>query len=161
MSLTIAQMDLAPVMERRARELALEFSGLIAFVSGRRTVHTQAAAMASNHLLDPKTYLMNNYMNAAEFLYALRQAPDADSIDDVTEVFYQLMMADPSLIRTPHFLGNAVDLRRMEELNGQPTPDGRRVIDWIKACPDTADFRTREGKLRRWHWAVRPASREV
>ena len=157
MSLTIAQMELAPVMEMRARELELEFPGLIAFVSGRRTVHAQASAMASNHLLDPKTYLMNNYMNAAEFLYALSQAPGADSIEEVTEVFYNLMMADPSLIRTPHFLGNAVDLKRMEELNGEPTPDGKRVIAWIKACPDTADFRTREGKLRRWHWACAPS----
>lgn len=160
MSLTIAQMDLAPVMERRARELDLQFPGLIAFISGRRTVHAQASAMASNHLLDPKTYLMNNYMKSAEFLYALREAPTADSIEEVTEVFYALMIADPTLIRTPHFLGNAVDLRRMEEANGEPTPSGRQVIAWIKACPDTVDFRTREGKLRRWHWAC-AASKEV
>lgn len=153
MSLTIPELHLSPRMEQRARELDLAFPGHIHYVSGRRTIHEQAHAMAVNHLLDPRGYLTRQYMRAAEFLSALAQYPDADTVDDVTELFYDLMTARPELIRSPHLSGDAVDPQRMEEPDGTPTPDGRRVIDWIRACPDTVDFRTREGTLRRWHWA--------
>ena len=156
MSLTMAQLQLAPVMEQRARELELAFPGLIRFVSGRRSVQAQAIAMAGNHLLDPTGYLVRQYVRAAEFLGALAAHPGADTVDEVTELFFDLMTATPGLIKTPHFEGNAVDPKRMEDTTGKPTPDGQRVIDWIKACPDTVDFRTREGNLRRWHWACRP-----
>lgn len=154
MALTIAELRLAPIMELRARELALAFPG-VEYVSGLRTPFEQARAMAVNHCLDPKKYLVSQYHRAAEFLDALRLNPDADTVDEVTEVFYRLLIQQPELIRTPHLTGHAVDPRRMEEKDGNPTPIGQQVIDWIRACPDTIDFRTREGNLRRWHWACR------
>jgi hypothetical protein len=152
MSLTIAELDLAPVMERRARELELAFPGQVTFVSGRRTLHEQAAAMAANHLLDPGGYLVRNYFHAAELLYDLTQHPDADTIEEVTEVFFQRLTANPDLVKSPHLTGDAVDLRRMEQSDGTPTVPGQAVIAWIQVCPDTVDFRMREGTLRRWHW---------
>ena len=82
----------------------------------------------------------------------------ADSVDEVTEVLYDVMEARPALIRSPHLWGHAVDLRPMEDATGHPTPIGAQVMAWIRACGDTEDFRTREGRLRRWHWAVRRAT---
>jgi hypothetical protein len=155
MSLTIEEMQLAPIMERRARELDLAFPGLIAFTSGRRSAHAQAHAMAVNHLLDPKAYLMRQYIHAADFIAALAERPHADSVDEVTEVFYDLMVQNPMLVQSGHLSGDCVDLRPMELANDEPTVQGGLVILWIRACPDTTDFRTREGKLRRWHWRCR------
>ena len=155
MSLTIAELQLAPIMELRARELQLAFPGLVEYVSGRRTMHEQAHAMAVNHLLAPRSYMMNQYHRAADFLDALRQQPDADTVDEITEVFYQLMVQHPELIKSPHLAGSAVDPRRLEDDKGNPTPVGSEVINWIRACPDTIDFRTRESGIRRWHWACR------
>lgn len=155
MSLTIAQLRLAPIMEMRARELEQAFPGLVQFVSGLRTPFEQAHAMAINHLLSPKRFLVSQYIHASEFLEALRLQPDADTVDEVTEVFHQLLEQRPDLVKSPHLTGHAVDPRRMEDQNGTPTPTGQQVIEWIRACPDTVDFRTREGGLRRWHWAVR------
>jgi hypothetical protein len=155
MSLTIAELQLRPIMERRARELDLAFPGLITYVSGRRSIHDQAHAMAVNHQLDPNHYLASEYFRAAEFLSALVANPDADTIEEITEVFYRLMVENPTFVMSPHLLGNAVDPLRMEENDGTPTPDGAKVIEWIKACPDTVDFFMREGHLRRWHWSCR------
>lgn len=153
MSLTIAQMALAPVMELRARELDLAFPGALRWTSGRRSLHEQARAMAVNHMQDPRAYLVRSYIHAAELLKALDEASAADSVDEVTEVLYDVMEARPALIRSPHLWGHAVDLRPMEDATGQPTPIGAQVVAWIRACGDTEDFRTREGALRRWHWA--------
>lgn len=153
MSLTISDMCLAPTMARNAIALELAFPGLITWTSGRRTLHEQARAMATNHLLDPRAHLVQTYMHASDFLEALRKQPHADMVEEITEIFYTLMQADPSLVRSAHLLGNACDMRRLEESSGEPTPDGRRVVEWIQACPETADFRRREGKRRIWHWA--------
>lgn len=160
MGLSIAQLCLAPVMERRARELELAFPGQIQYVSGLRTPFEQARAMAANHLLEPRSFLVNQYIHASEFLEALRLNPDADTVDEVTEVFHTLLLQNPDLVKSPHLTGHAVDPRRMEERDGTPTPIGRQVVDWIRACPDTIDFRMRESGLRRWHWAC-AASRPV
>lgn len=155
MSLTIAQMRLAPIMEMRARELELAFPGLIHWNSGRRTVLEQARAMATNHLDDPLRYLTKNYLGASTLLQALSMAPSIHTVDGVTAVFYECMVRQPGLVRSPHLDGNAVDPQWMEDAEGNPTADGLRVIRWIRECSDTVDFRTREGYLRRWHWAVR------
>ena len=147
-------MHLAPVMEMRARELELAFPGLITFTSGRRTVHEQAHAMAVNHKLDPYGYLMRQYIHASEFLDVLEQLPSSRrTVDEITEVIYDILVARPYLVRSPHLDGNAVDLRPMEDASGAPTNQGVLVRKWIKDCPDTTDFRTREGALIRWHWS--------
>ena len=153
--LTIERLRLAPIMERRARELELAFPGLIRWTSGRRTVMEQARAMAVNHLHDPLGYMTRTYLRAHLFLDALSMGPAATHVDAVTAVFYQVMVTNPDAVRSTHFDGHAVDLDPMEERDGNPTPDGQQVILWIKTCPDTVDFRTREGNLRRWHWACR------
>jgi hypothetical protein len=156
MSLTIAECHLAPVMELRARELELAFPGLITFTSGRRTLHEQAQAMAVNHVQDPQSYLVRQYIHASDFLHAL-SGLDHYSVDEITEAIYAILVARPFLVSSPHLDGNAVDLRPMELPTGQPTIHGGEVIEWIRARPETTDFRTREGKLRRWHWACVPA----
>lgn len=155
MGLTIAQMQLAPIMAQRARELELAFPGLIEWVSGRRTVYAQARAMAVNHLDDPLTYMRSQYVRGVEFLQALELAPMATTVDGVTNIFYELMVRNPGIVQSTHYDGNAVDLHPMQGNDGRPTLDGQRVIFWIKTCPDTEDFRTREGSLPRWHWACR------
>ncbi len=157
MSLTIQELQLAPVMEMRARELELAFPGEITFTSGRRTVHEQAHAMAVNHLQDPKSYLMRQYVHAAELLMSLVSPVDL-SVDEITERLYDVMIDRPYLVRSPHLDGNAVDIRPLEDTDGHTTEDGLKVHAWIKACPDTTDFRTREGGLHRTHWACVPSS---
>lgn len=157
MSLTIAQMHLAPIMEQRARELELAFPGLIQWNSGRRTVLEQARAMAMNHLQNPLAYLTKNYIHASTLLEGLSMAPATDTVDGITIVFYEAMARDPHLVQSPHLQGNACDLQPMENREGDQTADGLLVIAWIRDCIDTVDFRTRESSLRRWHWAVRPS----
>ncbi len=154
MSLTIAQMDLAPVMEMRARELELAFPGLIHWTSGRRTMYAQARAMAVNHLHDTARYLISQYTNGKRFVAALEAAPLTRSVEGVTNIFYDLMIREPGLIQSKHFTGHAVDMEPIEDANDTPTAEGNQVISWINACPDTEDFRTREGTLPRWHWGV-------
>ena len=161
MSLTIEQMRLAPIMEMRARELDLAFPGLITFTSGRRTVFDQAQAMAVNHLHDPLSYLKRTYVHASELLTALEMAASISSVSEVTQVFYEAMIRNPLLVQSPHLEGNAADLHPMEDSDGDPTPDGQQVILWIKTCPDTVEFLTREGNLPRWHWACRASPMEV
>lgn len=153
--LTIATMRLAPIMELRARELELAFPNLIVWTSGRRTVFEQARAMAVNHLNDPVRYLRTQYLRGSEFVHALEMAPATGSVDGVTNIFYELMIRNPGIVHSPHFDGDAVDLRPMEDSDGDPTQDGQKVILWIKTCHDTDDFRTREGDLPRWHWACK------
>ncbi len=155
MSLTFAQMDLTPLMEQRARELDAAFPSLIHWTSGRRTVYAQARAMAVNHLHDPLRYLVSQYTNGKRFVEALSMdAMNHSSVESVTNIFYELMIRNPDLIHSTHYEGRAVDIQPIEDANNEPTLDGTRVILWINACPDTEDFRTREGTLPRWHWAV-------
>lgn len=153
MSLVLAHMHLAPLMEQRARELELAFPGMIVWTSGRRTVYDQAKAMAVNHLDDPLRYMKKTYVQGARFIEALEMAPVTGSVQGVTNIFYELMIRNPEIVHSPHYDGRAVDLKPMEDTDGDPTPDGQKVILWIKTCPDTDDFRTREGTLPRWHWA--------
>ena len=161
MGLRIDALHLSLIMERRARELALAFPDLITYTSGRRDAQAQAHAMAVNHLQDPRSYLLRQYVHGGEFLVQLRDNPAADSVDEVTEVFYETLLARPELIRSPHLTGDAVDRRPLEQADGQPTGQGILVIQWIRRCPDTVDFRTREGSLRRWHWACRAVERSM
>lgn len=154
MSLSFEELRLAPIMEKRARELAAQFPGLIRYTSGRRTMHDQARVMVMNHLQD-KTYLARTYKNGILFQNVVSKRLSAE---DMIEALYDLFTSDPSVIDARHAHGNAVDLRPLEYENGEPTAIGAQVIDWIKACPDTVDFRTREGRLRRWHWACTPST---
>jgi len=158
MSLSFTQMDLAPLMEKRARELDLAFPGVIHWTSGRRTVYAQARAMAVNHLHDPLRYLVSQYKSGKRFLEALEMGPLTRSIEGVTNIFYELMIRNPDLVHSLHYTGDAVDIQPIEDANGQPTEEGLKVIAWINDCPDTEDFRTREGDLPRWHWACKASA---
>ena len=155
MSLMISQMDLTPLMEQRAKQLESAFPNLIKWTSGRRTVYAQARAMAVNHLHDPVRYLVSQYTNGKKFVEALSMAPITGSVEGVTNIFYELMIRNPEIVKSTHYEGRAVDIQPIEDANGEPTKDGHKVIAWINACPDTEDFRTREGTLPRWHWATR------
>ncbi len=151
---------LAPLMERCARELETSFPDAIHWTSGRRTMYAQARAMAVNHLHDPARYLVSQYREGHRFLNALETTMHSNSVEGVTNVFYELIIKNPDIIHSTHYTGNAVDLQPIEDSNGIPTEIGHRVITWINECPDTDDFRTREGTLPRWHWSCR-ASTEV
>ncbi len=155
MSLTIAMMDLTPLMEQRARELEAAFPNLIHWTSGKRTVYAQARAMAVNHLHDPLRYLVSQYTNGKRFVEALEMGPITNSVEGVTNVFYELMIRNPDLVHSTHYEGRAVDIQPIEDANNKPTDDGYRVIAWINGCEDTEDFRTREGTLPRWHWSCK------
>jgi len=154
MSKTISELQLAPLMDVRARELLHRFP-MVVYSSGRRTLHEQAHAMAVNHIQD-SGYLMRTYFHAAELLRAINLYSLPHSIDSVTDAIYWTLMDDSTLVKGPHLTGDAVDIVPMESVDGTPTPAGQEVIEWIKSCPDTTDFRTRENQLRRWHWACVP-----
>lgn len=153
MSKTIDELNLAPLMRMRAEELLTKFPE-VRFTSGRRTLHEQAHAMAVNYMQDPQ-FIIRTYVRAAELMSAIQEANVKGSVDSLTEVIYDTLQAAPGLVKGPHLDGHAVDLRPMEFAN-KPTPIGQQVIDWIKMCPDTTDFRDREGGLIRWHWACVP-----
>ncbi len=110
--------------------------------------------MAVNHLHDPMRYLVSQYKNGKRFVEALEMGPITNSVEGVTNVFYELMIRNPDLIHSTHYEGRAVDIQPIEDANNKPTDDGYRVIAWINGCEDTEDFRTREGTLPRWHWTV-------
>jgi len=152
--MTIDQLQLAPVMERQARALQTAFPNVV-YISGRRDLARQAQAMAANYIQDPQGYLVHNYIHAAELQAAVDAQREVTSLDGIAHLFYTVMEGDPSLVRSPHLDGDAVDLLPMEDAHGQSTAEGNEVIDWIQACPDTTDFRMREGRLVRWHWACR------
>src|SRR5574337_560239 len=148
MAKTIAEMNLSPVMKSRAEELVSMFPN-VKFTSGRRTLHEQAHAMAVNYIQD-KQFLTRTYIHAAELMQAVEQCDTPNSVDGITEALYQTLEENPDLVKGPHLSGDAVDIAPME-IGGLPTPTGMCVIEWIKKCPDTTDFRTREGNLSRWH----------
>lgn len=155
MSLTVDQCRLAPVMDKRARELQAEFPGLVRYTSGLRTLYEQAHAMAVNHLQDPVRYLTSQYKSGYLFLAAVGELR---TVEAIAVKLHDMIQEDPTLIDARHAKGNAVDILPLEYSDGTPTIVGVQVIAWIKACPDTIDFRTREGKLRRWHWACRDSA---
>lgn len=158
MSKTIEDLKLSPVMRRRAEELQSLFPQVV-YTSGRRTLHDQALAMATNHIQD-KSYIQRTYVHAADILTAIEKNALDHSVDSIYAAIYAVLEEDPSLVKSAHLSGDAVDLVPMETKDGLMTPIGLQVADWIKCCADTTDFRVREGNLRRWHWAC-TASKEV
>jgi hypothetical protein len=157
--MTIHEMHLAPLMRFRAEQLQAKVPA-VQYLSGRRNVRSQANAMATNHLEDA-TYLVTTYRNGRLFLEAIQRLPVSAhrSHTHIAKALEGLMSEQPHLLQWTHKDGNAVDLLPMEDANGQPTREGQHVISWIRACPDTTDFRIREGKLVRWHWACRAGDR--
>lgn len=155
MSLSVDECRLAPVMDKHARALQKEFPELVRYTSGRRTLYEQAHAMAVNHVQDPVRYLTSQYRNGFLFLAAVNELR---TVEQIAVKLFDLFTENPTLIDARHAKGNAVDILPLEYSDGTPTIVGERVIEWIKSCPDTIDFRTREGKLRRWHWACRDSA---
>lgn len=145
---------LAPVMQRRARELqAVEPT--VVYLSGRRDLKAQAHAMACNVVSD-RHWIRKTYKRAATLQTAVDQHPEATTVAALEAVLYAtltaLSPADVDAV-SDHLRGNAVDLAPMEAA-GLLTDDGMRVVRWIRACPDTKWFTQREGGKIRWHWSV-------
>lgn len=155
--MTFTQLNLSPLMEQRAKELQAAYP-IVQYISGRRSLESQAHAMAINYLQDPRSYLSRNYVHAAELQSALDTQSHGNSVAAIAQIILTAMETNPALVQSPHLHGDAVDLIPLEYLDGDLTPTGQEVMGWIRDCPDTVDFRTREGKLVRWHWSVRSSA---
>ena len=155
---TIDELDLDPIMQARAEEL-LARCPWVTYTSGRRHLDQQARAMAENHVADPQTYLMKTYRNGKVFLAAIvDMAPvDQRSVEKVAGAIKSVFVEQPDALQWKHRDGTCVDIQPLEDAFGQPTNEGRKVIQYIQNCPDTVTFIRREGSLRRWHWECRKA----
>ncbi len=155
---TIDELDLDPIMKSRAEELRAKCPWVI-YTSGRRNLEQQARAMAQNHIADPQTYLVKTYTQGKVFLASIvDMAPvDQRSIEKVTNAIATVLKEQPNLLHWRHQDGTCVDIQPVEDAFGEPTEKGQEVIRFIRNCPDTVTFLTREGGLRRWHWECRKA----
>lgn len=132
----------------------------VVYISGRRNAAAQANAMAGNHLQDPHA-LAATYKNGAVFLAAIERLPKSaqGKRTHIAQAIEGLLISQPHLLEWKHKDGNAVDLQPMEDAMAQPTALGRLVLTWIRECPETVYFTTREGGLVRWHWETRKSER--
>lgn len=160
--MSIDALNLAPVMEQRARELQTLFPE-VAYLSGRRGRADQAHAMAANIVATgDRRWVAKTYKNPAELQTRLDYRPEAKTLNQIEAVLYEglLSMTEDEFAKlSDHAGGHAVDLAPLEDETGMPTKQGCAVIQWIERCPDTKWFTTREGKAKRWHWACHPSAR--
>lgn len=154
LSMTIDQLNLSPVMDQRARELQIAFPSVI-YLSGRRDVRAQAHAMAT-HVVTDKHWIARVYLHAADLQTSVDTYLGPWNVQALEHLLFTRMMAmAPDVLArvSDHLSGNAVDLLPLEDANGQMTPTGQAVYQWIYDCPDTKKFLMREGGKVIWHWA--------
>lgn len=155
---TIDELNLDPIMKRRAEELLARCPWVV-YTSGRRDLQAQARAMAQNHVADPQAYLTKTYRNGKVFLAAIVELAPVDqrSVEKVATAIRSVFEEQPDALVWKHRDGTCVDIQPLEDAFGDPTVKGQEVIRFIQNCPDTVRFIMREGGLRRWHWECRQA----
>ena len=141
--MTIEQLDLAPEVEAKARELQQAAPGVV-FLSGRRTLEAQARAMSQNTVLN-RQYIRETYTSSA-LVRALQRwvdtHPEARSEAEIAAGLLRLMKAMPEGVvqgLSKHLTGRAFDV--------QPHSC---TVEAIEAL-EPHKFLQREANLVRWH----------
>ena len=139
----------------------------VAFTSGRRGLRDQAEAMAANILAPPmnRDWIRQTYKRAAELQTYVDLHPEIMDSEELADGLHTVLVAmgDDAAKVSDHLIGMAVDLKPLERLIVNvdlskvwvETEQGRQVIAWIRAYPQTKYFTTREGGRRRWHFSVK------
>lgn len=150
-------LKLAPRMLARATELQTAYPTVV-YLSGRRDLQSQAHAMACN-VVTNRQFIQSTYLHAAVLQTIVDVHPEAKTVPQLEQLFVDAMQALPTvdLMKiSSHLTGYAVDLLPMEDSDGNMTPIGQAVYQWIHDCLDTQTFLVREAGLVRWHWQVKP-----
>jgi hypothetical protein len=142
MGMTIMDMNLEPDVADKARQLEMLAANVV-FTSGRRTIQSQASAMAANETESPG-YIKATYAesDAKEALLAwLANNPGSDQTT-MTQGFIDVLNGltpDQQVKISRHLTGRAFDI--------QP---GSATEDQVNSLNPQL-FLTTEGGLSRWH----------
>jgi hypothetical protein len=173
MSLTIADLQLAPIAATGARMLKAEYGEAIQFVSGYRSLWEQAEAMAQN-TLHCRTWIGDTYTRKGRPSYTIAQSlqrlveahPEWRTQEDLHRGLYEELDAiyEGHLIsRHCHAINGrpaslAFDLSpaQLETATGSLTTVGCAVWRSLWALPGIDGVLRREGGLVRWHVQFMP-----
>lgn len=180
MSMTIDQMQLGPLAKAAARDLLTTFGPeIIRFTSGYRDLHSQARAMAGN-VVRNKEWIKQTYTRterpshavACQLQDAVYLHADLHDRNQVEQVLHDALVAMPNgheiSFHTQTLNGlpaaEAFDFHPLEDANGKPTEEGKRVITYIQSrrkAWQVDAFLTEEGGLHIWHLQFRMKSVQV
>ncbi len=144
----IEALDLAEPAKAGAAELKTKHP-TIKFTSGRRSVHDQARAMASN-VVQNRTWIEETYAapaERAELQKWVDDHPEATTQDQIAVGLESVMSgwSDEQKGRlSKHFSGEAFDVQPVAQ-------DADSIKSDIKALPGLTKFLEQEGGLVRWH----------
>ena len=145
--MTIDELELEPIARQAATTL-LEKHPQLKFTSGRRTVHQQAHAMASNIVtFHDRQWIGKTYIAGAKLQQWVDAHPQAKTVDALTAGLEQTMnaMSQTDLLKiSKHLTGNAFDIRPV-------TANADKIVADIRALPGLTKFLTKEGGHVRWH----------
>ena len=143
----IVALDLSPTAKAAAIELKKKHPE-ITFTSGRRDVHDQAHAIASNIVTSKnRKWIEQTYVSAAQLQKWVDDNPKAVTVDEITMGLEGLMtaMADADLGKiSKHLSGDAFDVQPQSK-------DADAIKIDIKALTGLTKFLDQEGGLVRWH----------
>jgi hypothetical protein len=120
----------------------------ISFTSGRRSVHDQAHAMASNIVSGGnRNWIKDTYVSASSLQQWVDKNPKATTVEAITKGLEDTMngMSDADLGKvSKHLSGEAFDVQPQKK-------DSDAIKADIKALPGLSKFLDSEGGLERWH----------
>lgn len=150
-----SELGLVGVTAKVAADFELAFPDAV-FTSGRRSIISQAHAMATNVAIERlwirggtgvrATYVQSDCADACHG--AVLSHPDARTVDELTALLFGVMQgySDDELARmTVHPSGHAFDV--------QPDGDAEKLL-WLamRAEKEKGKLIEKEGGLDRWHW---------
>lgn len=120
--------------------------------SGRRDVHDQATAMATNTMKD-KTFIRSTYRpsKASELCAAWVEKRTTLNFMDTARAFNVILshLPDAELAKlSKHLSGDAFDIQPIDGPDG----DAIKAALYDAAKTHKGKFLEREGNLVRWHW---------
>jgi hypothetical protein len=146
----IEDMDLQPIAKAAAIEL-LQKHPEIEFTSGRRTLHEQAHAMASNIVSSGnRKWIEHTYATSAsrdKLQKWVDQHPNAKTTDQLTgglEETLKTMLPNELSRVSKHLSGLAFDVKPVSE-------KAKAIKDDIRSLNGLTKFLDKEGGLVRWH----------
>lgn len=158
MGLSIAQLHLAPCARRGAEQLQAACPWVV-FTSGRRDLDGQAHAMAVNTVQN-RHWIGQTYLHAAPLQTWVMEHPDAETVDQLHDGLYQVLLAlpDAEVSRiSRHLTGDAFDVQPLADHDGKPTGDGQKLLEAMRALPGVERILLKEGGLVRWHIQFSPS----
>ena len=143
----IDALNLAPDAKKAAMKLKEEHPD-ITFTSGRRNVHEQAHAMASNIVSSKnRKWIEQTYKSAAKLQKWVDDNPKAEKVEEITKGLEKTMndMSDSDLAKvSKHLTGEAFDVQPQKK-------DAEQIKKDINNLPGITKFLDHEGGLERWH----------